>query len=102
MLTFCFLLFVVVFISSRNQKQCDDAAAELNTRARDGGKVIALPAVDLSKVEDARKLATVLRAELVRLRGYEGLDVLVHNSGMSWGEPFEAFSEQGWDRVMDL
>jgi NAD(P)-dependent dehydrogenase (short-subunit alcohol dehydrogenase family) len=30
------------------------------------------------------------------------LHVLVNNSGISWGEPFEKYTEVGWDRVMDL
>jgi NAD(P)-dependent dehydrogenase (short-subunit alcohol dehydrogenase family) len=30
------------------------------------------------------------------------LDILVNNAGAAWGMPFEEFSEQGWDKVMDL
>lgn len=70
--------------------------------ARNGGRVIALPAVDLSRVEDTRVLAAALRTQLEKLRGFAALDVLVHNSGTSWGEPFDGFPEKGWDRVMDL
>ena len=32
----------------------------------------------------------------------KSLDVLVNNAGAVWGEPFESFSEQGWDKVMNL
>lgn len=31
-----------------------------------------------------------------------GIDILVNNAGATWGEPIEAFSENGWDKVMDL
>ena len=30
------------------------------------------------------------------------LHCLVNNSGASWGEPLEQFTEKGWDKVMDL
>lgn len=92
-----------VFISSRNQKQCDEAAADINAHGvAKGGRVVALPAVDLASMEGVKKLSEDLRASLKKLRGVEALDVLVHNSGMSWGEEFAKFSEKGWDRVMDL
>jgi len=30
------------------------------------------------------------------------LDVLVNNAGAAWGEPFDTFPENGWDKVVDL
>ena len=30
------------------------------------------------------------------------IDILVNNAGATWGEPLETFSEEGWDRVIDL
>jgi len=89
-----------VFISSRGQ--CDDAAAELNRTAGKGGRVIALPPIDLGTMDGVRKLAADLKAELHRQRGVEALDVIVHNSGTTWGEEFSKHSEKGWDRVMNL
>ena len=32
----------------------------------------------------------------------EGIDFLINNAGAAWGEPYESFSEAGWDKVMDL
>jgi 2-deoxy-D-gluconate 3-dehydrogenase len=32
----------------------------------------------------------------------EGIDFLINNAGAAWGEPFDSFSESGWDKVMDL
>ena len=31
-----------------------------------------------------------------------GIDYLINNAGAAWGEPFEDFSEEGWDKVMNL
>ncbi len=57
--------------------------------------------------------ATALAADLSTLKGVEDLasavadretsiDILVNNAGATWGEPIESFSEQGWDKVLDL
>ena len=32
----------------------------------------------------------------------EAIDFLINNVGAAWGEPFDKFSEIGWDKVMDL
>ena len=32
----------------------------------------------------------------------DGIDFLINNAGAAWGEPFDRFSEVGWDKVMDL
>jgi len=44
-----------------------------------------------------------IEALVAELSGLEdSIDILVNNAGMAWGEPFEQFSEKGWDRVMNL
>jgi NAD(P)-dependent dehydrogenase (short-subunit alcohol dehydrogenase family) len=78
-----------VYISSRKAAACQDTAAEL------GPNCIPLPA-DVSTVDGCRGLATALGER------EEKLDILVNNAGAAWGVPFEEFSEQGWDKVMDL
>ena len=78
-----------VYISSRKAAACDDTAAEL------GPNCIPLPA-DVSTVDGCRGLAAALGER------EEKLDILVNNAGAAWGVPFEEFSEQGWDKVMDL
>jgi NAD(P)-dependent dehydrogenase (short-subunit alcohol dehydrogenase family) len=30
------------------------------------------------------------------------IDILVNNAGASWGETFDKFPEEGWDKVIDL
>ncbi len=78
-----------VYISSRKADVCDAVAEEL------GPKCISLPR-DISNVAGCQGLA----AEFARRE--PKLDILVNNAGAAWGMPFEEFSEQGWDKVMDL
>jgi NAD(P)-dependent dehydrogenase (short-subunit alcohol dehydrogenase family) len=80
-----------VYITARKAAACDAAAAELAAF----GECVSLPA-DVSSVEGARKLA----AEIERREG--ALDILVNNAGAAWGEDFDTFPEQGWDKVVDL
>jgi NAD(P)-dependent dehydrogenase (short-subunit alcohol dehydrogenase family) len=78
-----------VYISSRKAEVCDAVAAEL------GPNCISLPQ-DVSTVDGCKALASAFTDAQPRL------DILVNNAGAAWGMPFEEFSEQGWDRVMDL
>jgi NAD(P)-dependent dehydrogenase (short-subunit alcohol dehydrogenase family) len=80
-----------VYISARKAAACDATAQELSAI----GPCVSLPA-DVSTVEGARKLA----AELARREPQ--LDILVNNAGAAWGEDFDSFPEQGWDKVVDL
>ncbi len=32
----------------------------------------------------------------------DAIDFLINNAGAAWGQPFDKFSEAGWDKVMDL
>jgi len=80
-----------VYISSRKAQACDAAARELSGV----GPCVSLPA-DVSSVEGARALA----ASLAQCEG--ALDILVNNAGAAWGEDFDTFPEQGWDKVVDL
>jgi len=78
-----------VYISSRKAEACFAAAEQL------GERCVALPQ-DVSTVAGCRTLAEHLAERTDRL------DILVNNAGAAWGEPFEVFPEQGWDKVMDL
>ena len=78
-----------VYISSRKADVCEAVASEL------GPKCISLPQ-DVSTVAGCQALAAdYAKAE-------SKLDILVNNAGAAWGMPFEEFTEQGWDKVMDL
>ena len=78
-----------VYISSRKADVCDAVAQEL------GPNCFSLPE-DVSTVAGCRALASTYAAAESRL------DILVNNAGAAWGMPLEEFSEQGWDKVMDL
>lgn len=84
-----------VYIISRKLEKCEATAAELN--ALGPGKCIAM-AADLSKVSGCDSILK----ELTEKYQVAHVDILVNNSGASWGEPLEKFPEKGWDRVMDL
>ena len=81
-----------VYVAARKAAQCDRAAAEL---AKEGGSCFSIPA-NISTVEGVQALAATLAAR-------EGkLDILVNNAGAAWAAEFDAFPENGWDKVMDL
>ena len=81
-----------VYISSRKAAACDATAAELS---RDGGVCVSLPR-DVSTVEGCKALAAAYAARESRL------DILVNNAGAAWLAEFDAFPENGWDKVMNL
>jgi len=78
-----------VVIASRKVDTLEAAAAEL----REYGGCEAIPG-DLSTPEGARALAEAIRSR------WPALNILVNNSGASWGAPLEEFPESGWDRVI--
>ena len=80
-----------VYITARKAAVCDATAAELSAL----GSCISLPG-DVSTVAGARELAAALAAR------EPALDILVNNAGAAWAEPFEAFPESGWDKVMNV
>ena len=80
-----------VYISSRKAAACDETARQLSAL----GPCFSLPA-DVSTVEGARSLAAAYRQRA------DALDILVNNAGAAWGETFDTFPENGWDKVVDL
>lgn len=80
---------VKVYISSRDASACDAAAKQL------GKACIPLPH-DLGKTEEVHKLANEIKAREKKL------DVLINNAGAAWAEPFEKYSEKGWDKLMAI
>lgn len=80
-----------VYISSRKADVCDKTAAELSPL----GPCFSLP-MDVSTVEGAKALAKEFASR------EDKLDILVNNAGAAWLEPFDKFSEKGWDKVIDL
>lgn len=82
-----------VYIASRRLESCEAVAEELN--AVGPGQVIALQA-DLSTAEGTAHLAEIMSER------DESLHILVNNSGMTWGAPFEEFPREKWDDVFRL
>ncbi len=80
---------VRVVIASRKASNLDAAVAELRAH----GECEAIVA-DLSTPEGAGALAQAVRTRV------DALDILVNNSGATWGEPLEEFPASGWDRVI--
>ena len=78
-----------VYISSRKAEACFATAEEL------GPNCIALPA-DVSTLDGIEGL-------LAQVKEHEdGLDILINNAGIAWGDKFDDFPEKGWDKSMDL
>jgi NAD(P)-dependent dehydrogenase (short-subunit alcohol dehydrogenase family) len=80
-----------VYIASRKADVCEKTAEELSGL----GPCFSLP-MDVSSVEGAKALAKAFAAR------EDKLDILVNNAGAAWLEPFDKFSEKGWDKVVDL
>ncbi|SPQ22191.1 9d064c8d-2430-40e4-addb-3e2bacb2faf8 [Thermothielavioides terrestris] len=86
-----------VYISSRDAAACRAACAELNALpgARGADAATPLPA-DLSRLDECRRLARELAAR------EPALHVLVHNSGATWGEAYDAFPDAAWSKLLAL
>jgi len=81
-----------VYISSRSSDACEQTAKRLDGYP---GKCLPLPA-DISSMEGIEALVADLSKRT------DSVNILVNNAGVAWGEPFEKFSEKGWDKVMNL
>jgi len=81
-----------VYISSRKAADCDAAAKELSVG---GAECISLPA-NVATLDGVKGLVEAYTAR------EQTLDILVNNAGAAWGEAFDTFSENGWDKVVDL
>ena len=82
---------VKTYITARSVDVCAETAKELS----EFGTCIAI-AKDLATVEAIEEFV----ADFSKLESR--LDILVNNAGALWIEPFDEFSEDGWDKVMDL
>jgi NAD(P)-dependent dehydrogenase (short-subunit alcohol dehydrogenase family) len=78
-----------VYITSRDQEACEQAALEMSA----AGTCFAL-AADLATAESAVSLANLFKAR------ESLLDILVNNAGRTWGAPLESFPDKAWPGVM--
>ena len=89
-----------VYITGRDAKALNQAAADLAPLARTAGTAapVALPA-DLQRLDACEALAARL-AELEAHRG--GLHVLVNNAGATWGADIDSYPDSAWSKVLTL
>ncbi|WOO77755.1 Rhamnolipids biosynthesis 3-oxoacyl-[acyl-carrier-protein] reductase [Vanrija pseudolonga] len=82
-----------VYISSRDAAACEATAAALT--AQGPGSCVAIPG-DLSKYDDCIALAKEIESR-------EGkLDILVNNSGATWGASLEEYPDAAWNKLLTL
>mgnify|MGYP000023459539 CR=1 FL=1 len=84
---------VKVYISARKAPALIEKAKELSEKYDQ--ECIPIPC-DLSSIDGIKDFMKIISEK------EDGIDFLVNNAGAAWGESFETFSEQGWDKVMDL
>ena len=84
---------VKVYITARKEGPLVEKAEELIKKY--GGICIPI-ACDLSSSVGIEYFLKQIREK------EDAIDFLVNNAGAAWGEPFNKFSEVGWDKVMDL
>ncbi len=80
-----------VYITARKADACNALAKELSKY----GECISIPA-DLSKMDEIERFSKEIE------KREKKIDILVNNAGASWGETFDKFPEEGWDKVIDL
>lgn len=83
-----------VIIASRKIPDCESVSKHLTSL---GGGWCKWISADLSTFGGIQKLA-----DGIREMNITKLDVLVNNSGTTWGQDFTQHTESGWDKVMDL
>ncbi|TMW64803.1 hypothetical protein Poli38472_008970 [Pythium oligandrum] len=85
--------YAKVYIASRSLKACQETADELN--AFGAGKCIALQG-NLTTEAGCKELADEIAKRETKV------DVLINNSGVSWGGDIHNHPGKAWDRVLDV
>ncbi|KAM7198013.1 hypothetical protein V8F33_005280 [Rhypophila sp. PSN 637] len=86
-----------VYISSRDATACDVAAKELTISGKpSGGSAVSLPA-DLSSYEECKRLASEISS-----RENGKLNILVNNSGATWGAPYDSYPDSAFSKLLIL
>jgi NAD(P)-dependent dehydrogenase (short-subunit alcohol dehydrogenase family) len=82
-----------VYLVSRKESQCEDAAKELN-KAGPGS------AVAIGGDVSSQKGVSAFLEKFKKLESK--LDILVNNAGANWGESYDTFPESAFDKIMAL
>ena len=83
-----------VIVAASSKASADKAVAELKEKYP--GAVVAGISPDLSSLEDVRSIFKTVSAT------YGCIDILVNNAGVSESTPFTEYTEEAFDKVMDL
>ena len=81
-----------VVLCSRHVEACEEVRGEIEAR---GGRAMALPC-DITNREDVARVVDAATT------AYGGVDILVNNSGATWGAPAEAMPLERFTGVMDV
>ncbi len=81
-----------IVVCSRKLEKCEATAHDLE---KVGVKVLAIKC-DISQPEDIDEVVTKTKKE------FQGIDILVNNSGRTWGGPPEELNIEDWKKVMDV
>jgi len=87
-----------IYITSRSASACNTVATNLTnlaSSAQSGGTCTSLPA-DLASVEECNRLVSELRKRETKLHG------VIHNSGATWGAPYDSYPDSAWEKVLTL
>ncbi|KAK4230235.1 Rhamnolipids biosynthesis 3-oxoacyl-reductase [Podospora fimiseda] len=85
-----------VYISSRDAKACEVAAKELNSiSSPNKGSAHALPA-DLQSLDQVKSLVSTLTSL------EPSLNILINNSGATWGAPLESYPDEAFTKLLTL
>ncbi|KZT64106.1 putative NADPH-dependent beta-ketoacyl reductase [Daedalea quercina L-15889] len=82
-----------VYIAARKEKQLKDVCDVLNAKGPGSCHYFI---ADLTTKAGCDKLAAFVKERESKVH------ILVNNSGISWGAPYDDFSEVGWDRLFAL
>lgn len=83
-----------VILAASSKESADRAVAKLKEKYPDS--VVAGISPDLSSLEDVRNIFKLVTGR------YGCVDILVNNAGVSESTPFMEYSEENFDKVMDL
>ena len=82
-----------VAVASRDEKACAEAAKEIASAT---GRMTASGKLDIAEKGSVEEIVTFAKGKL------GSIDILVNNSGATWGAPFEEMPLDKWERVVKV